>query len=295
MPTEHTTLQHLRMPRRLRAAAACLVLVLLAGCGAGLIYPRLDSIVAFYFQDLVSLDDAQSGQLSRTLSANLDWHRQSELRKYADSLRDLAGSLEQGVDGSEWLRASRQTEQYWRDIFAQAAPGYIAVARTLTDEQVAELMGNLERKDEDTWREFSRRTPQERQARREKSVTRAIQRFTGPLTKQQHALVRDYAANARSFMPEWRENRRIWRDALAAALADRSAGARFDQRMTQLIARPDDLWTPQYRVAIDGSRAALVDMLGNLDATLDDKQRGRARRELMALADEIQGLAGGRG
>jgi hypothetical protein len=55
------------------------------------------------------------------------------------------------------------------------------------------------------------------------------------------------------------------------------------------------LWTPQYRVAIDGSRAAFVGMLGSLDATLDEKQRGRAKRELLALADEIQGLTGGRG
>jgi IS1 family transposase len=282
------------MPRLMRAASACLVLVLLAGCGASLIYPRLDTVVAFYFQDLVSLDDAQSDKLSQTLSANLAWHRQSELGKYADFLRDLAGSLEQGGDGPEWLRASRQTEQYWRDIFVQAAPGYIAVARTLTDAQVAELLRNLEQKDEDTWREFSRRTPQERRARREKSVTRAIERFTGPLTTEQHALVRDYAAAARSFMPEWRENRRIWRDALAAALADRSSGARFEQRMTQLIARPDDLWTPQYRVAVDGSRAALVGLLGDLDVTLTGKQRGRASRELLALADEIQGLARGR-
>jgi hypothetical protein len=294
MLTEPTTIQAWRMPRLLRAASACLLLALLAGCGASLIYPRLDSIVAFYFQDLVSLDDAQSEQLSRTLSANLAWHRQSEMRKYADFLRDLSGSLEQGVDGSEWLRASRQTEEYWRDIFVQAAPGYIAVARTLTDEQVAELIGNLEQKDEDTWREFSRRTPQERRTRREKSVTRVLERFTGPLTQQQHALVRDYAAASRSFMPEWRENRRIWRDALAAALADRSSGQRFDQRMTQLIARPDDLWTPEYRAAVDGSRAALVGLLADVDATLTGKQRDRARRELLALASEIQVLARGR-
>jgi hypothetical protein len=295
MLTEPTTIQAWRMPRLLRAASACLLLALLAGCGASLIYPRLDSIVAFYFQDLVSLDDAQSEQLSRTLSANLAWHRQSELRKYSDFLRDLSGSLEQGIDDSAWLRASRQTEQYWRDIFEQAAPGYIAVARTLTDEQVAELMRNLERKDEDKWREFSRRTPEERRARREKAVARTLERFTGPLTQQQRALVRDYSVATRSFMPEWRENRRIWRDALAAALAERSSADRFDQRMTQLIARPDDLWTPQYRSAINASRGALVGLLADIDATLTGKQRAHARRELLALASEIQGLARGSG
>ena len=108
-------------------------------------------------------------------------------------------------------------------------------------------------------------------------------------------MVEEYAARARPFMAEWRENRRIWRDALAATLADRRSGEPFATRMTQLIARPDDLWTPQYRMAIDASRAALIDLLVDLDATLTAKQRSAARRELASLADEVQGLARVRG
>ncbi len=282
--------------RAWRALFACIVLGLLAGCGATLIYPRLDTLAAYYFQDLVSLDDVQSQQLSRALSANLEWHRSSELGKYASFLRGLAGSIEEGVDGTEWLRATRQTEEYWRDIFAQAAPGYIAVASTLTDLQVDELLGNLEKQDEETWREFAERTPDEQRTRREKSVRRALERFTGPLTAGQRAMVSDYAARARPMMREWRDNRRIWREALGAALAERnSGGARFEQRMTQLIARPDELWTPEYRAAVEGRRTALVGLLADLDASLTDKQRGSAQRELLSLASEIQDLAGGHG
>jgi hypothetical protein len=96
-------------------------------------------------------------------------------------------------------------------------------------------------------------------------------------------------------MAEWRENRRIWRDALAAALADRRSGESFATRMTHLIARPDDLWTPQNRMALDASRAALIELLADLDATLTARQRGAAQRELASLADEVQGLARVRG
>jgi hypothetical protein len=267
----------------------------ISGCAAGLLYPRLDSVVAYYLEDLVTLDEAQSKQLKRTLSANLDWHRDSELRKYAQFLRGLSVSIEERMDRDAWLQASRQTEEYWRAIFSQAAPGYVAVAATLTDRQVAELMRNLEKEDEETWDEFAERTPEQRRSRREKSIAKTLQRFTGPLTPAQRAIVEEYSARARPFMAEWRENRRIWRDALAAALADRRSGESFDVRMTQLIARPDDLWTPQYRVAIDASRAALIDLLVDLDATLTATQRGAAQRELAALADEVQGLARVRG
>ncbi len=282
-------------PRAFAAAVLCGLALTINGCAASLLYPRLDSVVAYYIGDLVTLDVAQEQQLERTLAANLDWHRESELKKYADFLRGLAGSVEGRVDRETWLQASRQTEEYWRDIFAQAAPGYIAVAATLTDQQVSELMRNLEENDEETWSEFAERTPDERRARRDKSITKTLQRFTGPLTPAQRAMVAQYSARARPFMAEWRENRRIWREALAATLADRRSGEPFNARMTQLIARPDDLWTPEYRMAIDGSRAALIDLLVSLDATLTAKQRGAARRELASLADEVQGLAGVRG
>jgi hypothetical protein len=282
-------------PRAFLAAVLCCFMLAISGCAAGLLYPRLDSVVAYYLEDLVTLDEAQSKQLKRTLSANLDWHRDSELRKYARFLSGLSVSIEERMDREAWLQASRQAEEYWRAIFSQAAPGYVAVASTLTDRQVAELMRNLEKEDEETWSEFAERTPEQRRSRREKSIAKTLQRFTGPLTPAQRAIVEEYSARARPFMAEWRENRRIWRDALAAALADRRSGESFDARMTQLIARPDDLWTPQYRVAIDASRAALIDLLADLDATLTATQRGAARRELAALADEVQGLARVRG
>jgi hypothetical protein len=65
--------------------------------------------------------------------------------------------------------------------------------------------------------------------------------------------------------------------------------------MMQIIARPDDLWTPEYRAAIEASRKSLVGLLADIDATLTDGQRDRARSELLALASEIQGLARARG
>ena len=69
-----------RFPRAAaRWVAVVAVAIGLAGCGLGLVYPRLDSVVGFYVEGLVTLDKAQSAALKRTLASNLDWHRQSEL------------------------------------------------------------------------------------------------------------------------------------------------------------------------------------------------------------------------
>lgn len=295
MPPSATLTSPRCLRRLLRWAAACGLALGLAGCGLGIVYPRLDSVVGFYVQGLVTLDKAQATALKRTLAGNLEWHRRSELERYAAFLRDVAGAMEAGAGRDDWLAASRRTEAYFRDIFEQAAPGYTALATTFTSAQVTELLANLEREDEETWSEFVDRTPAQRLARREKSLTRTLERFTGPLTPEQRDSVRAHVASSPSFMPEWRENRRIWRQALAEALARRGAGAEFESRMFVLIARPDDLWTPQYRAAVEQRRESLADLMATLDATLTAKQRAAARRQFLALADEVQGLAGRRG
>jgi len=267
----------------------------LAGCGLGLVYPRLDTVVGFYIEGLVTLDKAQSAELKRILAGNLDWHRRSELDRYSAFLRELAGAVERGAGREDWIVASRRTEEYWRRVFEQAAPGYAALAATFTDAQVAELLSNLEREDEKDRREFDSRTPGQRAERREKSMRRALERFTGPLTPAQRALIREHVASSPSFMPEWLENRRVWRGELAEALAGRRNGAEFEARMQVLVARPDELWTPRYRAAIDQRRESLVDFVAEFDATLTAPQRAAARRQLLALADEVQGLSGRRG
>lgn len=267
----------------------------LAGCGLGLVYPRLDTVVGFYIEGLVTLDKSQSAELKRILAGNLDWHRRSELDRYSVFLRELAVAVERGAGREDWISASRRTEEYWRRVFEQAAPGYAALAATFTDVQVAELLANLEREDEKDRREFAARTPEQHGARREKSMRRALERFTGPLTPAQRALIREHVASSPSFMPEWLENRRVWRGELAEALAGRRNGAEFDARMQVLVARPDELWTPRYRAAIDQRRESLVDFVAEFDATLTAPQRAAARRQLLALADEVQGLSRRRG
>jgi hypothetical protein len=279
----------------LRWAAACLAALGLGGCALGLVYPRLDTLVGFYLQGLVSLDDAQSAQLKRTLAGNLEWHRRSELARYAAFLRDVAAAVEVGSGHDDWLEASRRTEDYFRKIFEQAAPGYTSLAATFTDAQVAELLENLEAADEKTWREFARRTPAERDSRREQSLVRAIERFTGPLGATQRASVRAHVVESPSFMPEWRENRRLWRDELAGALAARRTDPEFESRMFVLIARPDELWTLRYRAAVEQRRESLARLMATIDATLTPQQRAAARRQFLALADEVQGLGGRRG
>ena len=290
-----------RTDRRLRrwiakALLTALLLAGLAGCGASLVYPRLDSLVGLYVRGLVSLDGSQSASLARMLERNLDWHRSEELERYEAFLQGLASQVRAGLTRESLEDAAQQAEVYWRRIFEQAAPGYTSLAATLNDRQVRELLESLQQADEKTWREYYGRTSEDRYAQREKSLRKNIERMTGPLNPQQRQLIHDYAWTARPFMFEWRENRRLWREELAATLRVRSGPrAAFAERMRVLIAEPDRLWTPEYRKAIATSRSDLLDLVVQLDALLTPQQRVVTQERLLALAKEVRDLAQHRG
>lgn len=287
-----TTVTDRRRGRRASALLLLAALLTLAGCGASLVYPRLDTLVGLYISGLVSLDDSQSAKLARTLERNLEWHRTEELQRYEAFLRQMSAQVAEGLTLAGLEQAAARAEAYWRRIFEQAAPGYTSLAATLTDAQVLELLRSIERADEKTWREWSHRTSQDRHEHREKSLRRNLERITGPLDSRQKEMVREYAWSARPFMFEWRENRRLWREDLAATLRLRKPGdPQFETRMRVLIAEPDRLWTPEYRKALATSRAEFLDLLVRLDATLTPAQRRKAQERLLALADEVRGLA----
>lgn len=256
----------------------------------GLVYDRLDSLVGFYIEDLVDLTPGQSAQLDATLAGNLQWHRDSELQRYAGFLREFAGTVDAGLEREGILEASRRAEAYWRDIFVQAAPGYSALALTFTDAQVEQLIAGFERKDDEEYEEYADRSAGQRAAQREKSVRRFLERFTGRLSAPQRALVEEYAAETPSTKEEWRVARQQWRASLEDTLRARADTPEFHARMLQLIARPDELWTPQYRSAIDASRDGFIALVVRLGATLTPAQRAATRRELLKLASAVEKL-----
>ena len=274
------------------ALLLCLALAGLAGCGTAFVYDRLDTLAGFYFKGLVSLDEDQEMLLARTLKRNLQWHREAELPRYDEFLQELAAQIRSGLTQESVVAAAKQAEDSWRRIVEQAAPGYTALARTLTDRQVDELLANLADDDEEAWDDYAKRTPEARRSRSTRSLQKNAQRLVGTLLPSQRELLAAYVEHASPLMPEWRENQRVWRDALRDTLARRNGGGpEFDRDMRTLIAEPEALWTAPYRRAVEHRRTGFIELLLQLDATLTVQQRDTASKRLTSFAKEMRSLA----
>lgn len=291
-----------RLAPPLRRFVRLLCVLLLAAGAAGcakLVYNRLDTLAAWYVGNLVSLDDEQRSTLRNWLAQTLEWHRESELGRYAKFLREFAAEVAHPSSRANYQQALDRVEGFAADFTAQTAPEAARLLMELSPAQVEEFLANLEKKsnersqdDRDAIREGTW------QANQVKNTQRQVKRWTGAITEEQKLLVREMSQHIQPTTPEWLESQRRWRTALGDALEDamRDAISNRDtaqERILQLLREPDTQWTPQYKTKETSNREQMLSLLTALDASLTAAQRERMQRELTNLAEQLEALTEG--
>jgi hypothetical protein len=281
--------------RIFRLLCVLLLAVSAAGC-AKLMYNRLDTLAAWYVGNLVSLDDQQQADLRTWLGQTLEWHRQSELGRYATFLRELSSEVAQPLGRDAYLHAFDRVEGFVEDFTARTAPQAAHLLLELSPAQVEELLANLEEKSnersEDEREAIADGTWQTKQI---KNTQRQVKRWTGAITEEQKLLVREMAQHVQPTTPEWLESQRQWRAALRDALGAASGDAfsnrdTAEKRILQLLREPDTQWTAQYKTKEASNREQVLSLLTALDASLTAAQRERMQRELTTLAERLEEL-----
>ena len=275
------------MFRLCRVLCVLLLVAAAAGC-AKLVYNRLDSLAAWYVGNLVSLDDRQNSDLRAWLAQTLEWHRESELGRYATFLRELSAEVARPSDRVAYQRVFGQIEGFVIDFTEQTAPQATRLLLELTPAQVEELIANLEDKSHersaDSLKEIRNGSWQ---TNRIKETQRQVKRWTGTVTEEQKLLVREMLQQIQPTTQEWLESQEQWRAALRTAFSNRGTA---EERILQLLREPDSQWTAQYKTKETSNREQMLSMMIALDASLTQSQRQHMQRELNDLAERLEAL-----
>lgn len=266
----------------------------IAGC-TGVVYNRLDTLARWYIQDLVSLDDSQRSDLHSWLESTLQWHRQSELSRYATFLRELAGKAARPGNANTYQSIEVRVEEFGARLVEQAAPDAARLLLSLTPTQLAEFEANLA----DKARERNEKNLQaladgKWHDKRAKDIAKQLKRWTGSVTKEQQLLIEQQSARFDSTTADWLDSQTRWRKAMFAALAERftarQSPAVVEERILQLLRTPESQWTSAYRDKAERNREQSLAVLSLLDASLTESQRSRLQSELTQLAQQLEGM-----
>jgi hypothetical protein len=273
--------------RCLRLLCVLLLAVSAAGC-AKFMYNRLDTLAAWYIGDLVSLDDQQRSDVRAWLGQTLQWHRTSELGRYATFLREFSATIAQPLGRESFQRAFDRVEGFVGDFTAQTAPQATRLLLQLSPAQVEELLTNLEEKSNE-------RSEDERdaisdgtwQAKQIKNTQRQVKRWTGTISDEQKRLVDETMQHVQPTTLEWLDSQRQWRAALRDAFSNRDTA---EKRILALLREPDTQWTAQYKTKESSNREQILSLMTALDASLTPAQRERMQHELTSLAERLEAL-----
>lgn len=280
------------LTRRMRGVAVLLGALGVVGCTSSLIYNRLDTVARWYIGSLVSLDDAQQAGLRDWLARSLAWHRDSELKRYEQFLRDFSANVSAGPDPALFPESMRQAEVLIGELGAQLAPEAAQLLTTLRPQQVDEFLGNLEKRNREELDEERERTPAERQKRRIRSMTKTLERWTGSAFPEQKAILERNvnelgAAGLLGETDEWYASQTAWRNALREALAKGAAGR---GEVEALLRDPQSAYTEAHRAAEADQRRRFLALAIELDVSLTPKQRATLAEKLTDLAQDLQSL-----
>lgn len=267
---------------------------LLAGC-TNFFYNRLDTLAAWYIQDLVSLDDSQRNDLRAWLNETLQWHRRSELIRYAKFVRELAATAERPGTASTYKGVEAQVEGFGSRLVEQAAPDAARLLMSLTPEQLDEFEANLaEKARERNEKNLAAQAEGKWHEKRAKDIEKQLKRWTGAVTKEQRQLIAQLTGQFQSTTTDWLESQERWRQAMFGALRARfTAGqspAVVEERILTLLRTPEAQWTRAYQAKATQNREQSLTVLGAIDASLTTSQRAHLQRELLQLADQFEGM-----
>ncbi|MCC5794442.1 MAG: hypothetical protein JJT85_06865 [Chromatiales bacterium] len=278
---------------RLQAWLGLLLAALfLSGCSTTrLAYNQLDRISFWYLKGYFELDRNQERDLRARIDRHLEWHRETQLPRYAafaaDLERDSAGPL-----SAEYfaLRAA-ELEVFWRDFMEQLTPEAAVFLATLSDDQIEAMFRKIDENHADLERDYAGETGPIRREQRAQAISRSVSRVTGRLTPEQLALIRSYSDRLNDLSIPWLERRRHWQQEFRAALALRDDLEAFEARLHPLLVDPDRDDPPEYRRLVELNQQLIYAMLAELSSELTPRQRDRVQRRIGGFARDFEMLA----
>lgn len=276
----------------LRPFTLALIILLCAGCSTRFAYNYLDWWLDWTIEDYVSLNKAQKATTDAAIDRLHRWHRREQLPLYADYLNNLSQTFASDQLSEEQLnQLLDEGFNLWTTLLNALLDDSATLLQSLSDQQVEELFGNIEKYQE---KEFAKKYAD---ADAETLKQRSLQNrhkfynaWLGSITEEQQAIIAHWHEQAQPFGPTALQQRRHWRGEFAALLAQRQA-QNFAPQLAELFHYPPERWVESYRQQVKHNQHINQQLILALHPTLSEKQKRHCQKRLQGYIKDFQILA----
>ena len=177
---------------------SALLLVVLAACSAVKIgYNNAPTLTYWWLDNYIDFNDQQAPLVRERLVALLQWHRQSELPAYAESLRTMQKLADSNVTADQICGLWSDVQSHVQRLGVQLAGPASSIVPTIRPDQLRYLSLQFEKKNQ-KWRdEWMDVTPQDLHKRRLRQATERAEMLYGRLQDSQRNLLRQRIEDSR--------------------------------------------------------------------------------------------------
>jgi len=244
-----------------------------AACSFKTLYNRLDYLIPEYVEGMVTLDDVLEEKLEQSTLVLLKWHRNTQLKQYADWLsalqRDMGTQLtEQKVE----LRIT-EMDQFWRSLSEKVNDEMAHLLPLLNKEQLDELFSNLEDTNEEFREEFVDLNEEQRIEDYIERMSATYENWIGELTDEQERMV-EQAATELVSTAELRMQRRLeWQRGIKEILAEDDTNQNKTGRLRQFLAGFEDIDDETMKEKSDINRGIIVRLTVQISHSMTEDQK----------------------
>jgi hypothetical protein len=282
----------IRQTLRCKAWLVLIVITLVvAGCSRmNLAYRNLHLLIPWSLNDYLDMNRDQQKAFRSQLREHLSWHCQTQLPTYLAKIEHLQLQVRQGSVDEAALRAHYQdAKQAVQAIALEITPTTTRLLRELGDGQIRQLNAALEDERREREEKYLKPPLEKQISERAKRMRERVDQWLGSTSVSQRQRIREWAHTLGPQNQFWLDNRAQWQRALVAALEKRNEQG-FEEHVAKLLQDRESLWTAEYQAAFATAEQASIDLVEDLYATSNAKQRRYLDDQLEGLRKDLSSL-----
>ena len=289
------------MQTPLRIIGLLICALALAACGSAtrLAYGQADDLLYWWMDGYVNFNGDQSPRVREDVAGLLQWHRSTQLPQYAALLARLQGMAGQDIKTEQACTVADELRTKFNAVTVQAEAPASALAMVLTSEQIDHMQRKFEKNNEAFEREWRKRTPEERRARRIKQARERSEMLYGKLEAAQ-MLALTATVDESKFDMEASHTERLRRQqdmlqTLRKINLEKPAQAQTTALLRSLMERNLSSPNPAYRNRAEGMWRETCTSFAKVHNSTSAAQRTKAVEVLKGYEADFRVLAGKKG
>jgi hypothetical protein len=220
------------LTRQAKAFFIALLVLIITACSFKTLYNQLDYLIPSYLEGLVSLDDVLEKKVEQRSQLVINWHRNTQLKQYADWLRTLQHDVGPQLTEAQLLQHIATLDFFWQSLLEKVNEEMAGLLPLLNSEQRKELFASIADKNQDFSDDYIEPDEAERIDSFTESMLDNYENWLGELTEKQEKAIELAASELRSTAALRLQQRLLWQQGIQDILDGSATAALKSERLS---------------------------------------------------------------